>query len=200
MNFDSLLDLVCVGDSITAGNQTGGVSFVEYINTNKLTKDPVTDRGIPSAGIDSLVTAEATTDTYLPASPRRGILCVMVGVNDLVAFGMSTSTFLTKLADYLDDRRTAGWKVIVCTLLPDTEAVAISTGYEAKRQTVNTEILTWAGVHADAVADTGNDPIMGDPATCSDTTYYLSDLVHPTLVGHQLIADVIRPVVASLAI
>jgi lysophospholipase L1-like esterase len=195
-NFDSLLDFVATGDSITRGNNTGNVSYVNYINTNKLVKEPAVNLGYPSQGIDYLVSQEATRDSYLPASPRRGILCVMIGVNDAISGGMSTSTFLTKLADYLDDARTAGWKVIVCTLLPEGN----STPYIAWRDTVNTEILTWAGVHADRVADTGNDPVMGDRTNCSNTTYYLADKVHPTLLGNQLIADVIRPHIAALAI
>jgi lysophospholipase L1-like esterase len=196
MSFDSLLDVIATGDSITRGNNTGNVAYPNWLNTNKLCKEPVVNLGYPSQGIDYLVTQEATRDTYLPASPRRGILVVMIGVNDAIGGGMSTATFIAKLSAYLDDARTAGWKVIVCTTLPAGNQLA----YETWRGTVNTEIRTWTGVHADAVADVGADAIMGDYANTFDTTYYLADKVHPTQTGNQLIADVIRPVVASLAI
>jgi hypothetical protein len=120
----------------------------------------------------------------------------MIGVNDAISGGMSTSTFLTKLAAYCDTARAAGWKVILCTLLPEGN----STPYITWQATVNGTIVTWAGVHADRIADTGADSIMGNRTNCSNTTYYLGDKVHPTLLGNSLIADVIRPHIAALAI
>lgn len=199
MSFDSLLELVAVGDSITAGNHTGGVSYVNYLNQNKILRKAPVNLAVPSTGINDLISAAATTDTYLPSAPYRGILTVLIGVNDFVLLNMSTSTFLTNLASYCDARRAAGWFVVLCTLLPDTEATAVSNGYEAKRTTANASIVTWAGTHCDKVCDLAANSTMGGPTSSDDTTYYLSDKVHPNLVGQQYLSNLFIPSIAALA-
>lgn len=200
MNFDSLTALVAEGDSITAGSSSANTSYVNYIAT--MAGRPfysVTKMATGGARISTLSARAATTDSYMPPAGRRGILSVMVGINDW-ATGMTTGDFLTALASYLDDRRTAGWKVVLCTILPDTEPDIGGVNANIWRNTVNATLVTWAGVHADAICDMGGDPTMGPDSAPNNPAYYLADKVHPTLTGQALLATVLLSTTAGMTI
>lgn len=194
-NFDSLTALFAEGDSITRGNHSGFVAYPALVNAyypdlNYL----VVNNAVPSDTVDGLIARAASLDAQLPATPRVGVLTVLVGINDF-AFGDSVPTFLAQLSGYLDARIAAGWRVIVCTLLPDTADI----GANAWRNTANATIITWAGVHANAICDFGGNPVMGPDNAPLDTLLY-SDGVHPTIYGQGLLAQQIGAVIASLAI
>lgn len=187
-SFDSFNTYVGVGDSITAGNHTGDVSYVNDIWPDSINK------GIPSATVATLNANAAVVDALLPLAPKQGILSVMIGINNF-AVGDSVPTFLTAAASYLDARRAAGWKVVLIPILPDLG----DAGANVWRNTANTTLETWTGVHADAVVDVSTYGSMWNDNAPLNATNYLSDKIHPTLVGQSIIAQAVGPVVGSFA-
>ena len=192
MSFDLSVALFAEGDSITAGNHTGNVSYA-----TKMAQSPyagafytVVDNAVGSSTVAIMAARAAALDARLPTGGKKGILTVMAGINDYL---MAPAVVLTALASYLDARRAAGWTVVVCTLLPDTA----DAGANTFRNTMNTTIRTWAGVHADAVCDMGADATMGGDSAPLDTSLYLDGL-HPTLLGHTNLAAALWATLATI--
>lgn len=126
-------------------------------------------------------------------SPGSNIYTVMIGRNDLTSLG--TTTWLTNLAAHLDSMRSAGFYVVLCTILPST-----SVGFNAPRNTANTELRLWTtsgatipGKHADAICDFDTTS-MGPDAAASDVGLY-SDGTHPTAAGQVILEALFRTVV-----
>ncbi len=149
---------IAEGDSLT-----GGFTFCyPYLfGPNASPSVQAADYGTSGATLSTLNSRAATIDAIIPPNPgsRKFILSVLLGANDLSG---TNSTFAADLATYCDARRAAGWKVVVCTVLPSTGG-QINT----QRGAVNTAIRTWTGVHADAIADFASDGPMGPDAAAS---------------------------------
>lgn len=182
------------GDSITGRD---GFDYPYLFGPNASPAILGADWGISGYGIADLVTQASLLDLVIPPNPgaRKFILSVLIGANNQ---GLGSSAFLTSLASYLDARRTAGWKVVLCTLLPQT-----TVGFNAFRNAVNAGINGWApGLHYDALADfaaNGTVGIDGNGTTTGpwNTTNY-SDGIHPTAAGQAILETIIRPVINAL--
>lgn len=182
--------LLAEGDSIT--EYPGFPSYAHRYGANAITPTFGSVRAISGSAITDLETRAASVDAVLPGyvTGRKFILSVMIGRNDLLSLG--TSTYLTNLASYCDDRRAAGWTVVVCTILPSTES-----GFNTARNTVNTTLRTWVGTHCDALVDFDTDPTIGADEAAEDTDYY-SDGTHPTAAGQVLLEVVYRAVLNTI--
>lgn len=190
--------LVQEGDSITAVTSSPQSYSYRYA-ANQSPK--VVGKNIATGG-SAVSTAEgraAALDQVIPPNKgsRKFILSVAVGTNDLMSLG--TTPYLTALASYLDDRRAAGWYVVLCTLLPRNQA-----GFAAARATANAEMRLWTtngsivpGQHCDAIVDFDTEATMGSDATATNVTYY-SDGLHPTDAGHALLEPVYRAVINAV--
>lgn len=176
------------GDSITAAN--GGYAYLSQPDIDP--KTYLTVRGRSGSFINSLESRAALIDAIIPPRDCIPILSVMIGTNDLTDDELNLTTWLADLASYLDDRRTAGWKVIVCTVLPNT-----GPEVTAARGTVNTEIRTWEGVHADAICDFADNATMGPDAAAEDTDLYI-DGIHPTEAGHAILAPIMTAAINAV--
>lgn len=188
------------GDSITAGNHTGNVSYVSLINSGSyggLVKS-WRNNAVGGSTVATLNARAAALDASKPVPPLQPILTVMIGINDWAA-GITVPNFLTSLAAYLDARRSAGWQVVLLTILPDTEPDIGGVNANVWRNTANTTLVTWVGLHADALADVGADPIMGPDSAPNNPIYYLTDLVHPTITGQNVLVSRVAAAIASLA-
>lgn len=195
-NFDTYFALFADGDSITAGNHTGGVSYINYLNNAPYQGLVVStsNYAVGSSTLTNLNSRAAALDAAKPSNPRiTPVLVVMCGINDLFQ-NNNVATFLSNYATYLDARRTAGWKVVVVPIISDTGDV----GLNALRDTANATIVTWASVHADAIVDSSDANIWAD-AAADNLTYFLSDKVHPNLTGQALIAGYVSKAISGLA-
>lgn len=135
--------------------------------------------------------AAAQVDTLLRLYEKR--ICVLWGgYNDFATDAASAATIEARLWTYCDARRTAGWKMVVCSELPANNA-----GWQAVRDTLNTGIVANYASHADALCPLGADATMGPWAARLDTTYY-SDATHPTDAGYAIIAGLVATAVASV--
>jgi lysophospholipase L1-like esterase len=145
-----------------------------------------------SASTLTNLTSRAATDDALIVPGGLNVMSVLVGANDLNS--SSAATFLSNLATYLDARRSAGWLVVLCTVLPRNEAG--SAGFEAKRQASNPTMRTWPGVHCDAIVDFDT-TTMGLYASCLDSTLY-GDGLHPTALGQSIMYPAYAPVLIGI--
>lgn len=177
------------GDSITIG--TGTTTYAFRIGANVSPSVLGWNRAVGGAVIADFVSRAAVWDQIIPPNKDgRTFIISVLAANDLLSSG--TAQFLIDLAAWCDARRAAGWKVILCTILPRTTA-----SFNTARNTANTTIRTWAGTHADAICDFAAEATMGPDAAASDTTYY-SDGIHPTDAGQILLEPVMRAAVDAL--
>lgn len=175
------------GDSITAAAQ----SYVVQYGPNRPAGTTVTNLAVGGSSLATMAARQAAVDALLP-SPRLGkfICSVLIGANDLGA--TTAAAYAADLAVYCDNRRAAGWEVIVCTVLPST-AWSGSIGdaaFEAIRSEFNTIIRGWVGTHCSAVADFSTTAV-GAPGAQYVASYY-SDGLHPTPLAHSILEPVIR--------
>jgi hypothetical protein len=188
--------LVFTGDSNTAA--TGSWAYLY----GAAASPKVVGRNFAVSGsvVADLVTDAPNVDAVLPTNinGRTFVLSVLIGTNDL-ATGTTAAQFLAALASYCDARRSAGWKVAVCTIQPRDDATML-----AKRGAVNTEIRLWTttgsvvpGKHADYVIDFAANADIGPDAACLDTTYY-TDGIHWTAAGQAVAESVAEPVLNAI--
>jgi lysophospholipase L1-like esterase len=147
---------------------------------------------VSGSTIADLEARAAQVDAMLPPNRtgRKFILTVLIGRNDLAALGVTA--WLAALSSYLDARRAAGWIVVLGTVLPAT-----ASGFNALRNTANTTLRTWTGVHCDALIDFAANATMGPDAAASNATLY-SDGTHPTSTGQANLEAIARPVLNAL--
>ena len=191
--------LVQEGDSITAAT-SGPQSYSYRYGANQSPKVVGKNVSVGGSGVAALVARAAEkVDSVIPPnkSTRKFILSVFVGTNDVLTLGVNT--YLANLASYCDARRSAGWTVVLCTLLPRNQ-----TDFEAARIAANAEIRLWttsgsivSGMHADYICDFGAETTMGDSSNVTNATYY-SDGLHPTDAGHILLESVYRAVLNAV--
>jgi hypothetical protein len=184
------------GGSVIGGYGTSpGMDFPTQ--TLRLVPHPVTSIGsvTPAALLeDMLAEGSREVDAWYLADADANICVVMGGAQEL-RWGRDPSAVHDDLVTYCLGRRTAGFKVIVVTLLPRFEPSA----YEDARQTFNGLVrATWTA-YADGVADIAADRRIGDYLDCCDLQYYQLGAVHPNDAGDAVMAAVTAPVLNRLS-
>lgn len=195
------LQLIFDGDSITAGSQsrfgrTYPAQTVEGLDSRTVTTN-VAVGGQTVAQMLSDVVAQVDP-MYDPA--KLNVVIVGGGTNDLYVAGGSVTvdTLYANYVAYHQGRRAAGFKTVALTLFPRTEVGTPGT-HEAKRLDFNDRVRTNWATFADALADVGNDAVMG-PTGASDNVTYFADKTHPTNAGYAVMARYVRAALASLGI
>lgn len=147
------------------------------------------DTAQTGARIDNLMVSDHTDADPLVDIYKLNIFSIFAGTNDFGQLGDSPTEVGRKLVDYVHARKLYGWdRVIVATMLPRDHAADVDyPHFEADRLAFNTWLRANWSSFADGLVDVGADPIMGDVANILDTTYYL-DGVHPTALGHTILA------------
>ena len=146
-------------------------------------------------------TGNMLTEPSAGAQQTQGAKNVYVyglGTNDLCT-NLGVATVKANITTYIAALRTAvgtAARIVICTILPRTGSF-YGGQTDAQNELDRLEVNKWIAANyiaigANAVADLGAHVVMGLHATTSDATYYV-DGVHPTTLGHGLLA----PVVAS---
>lgn len=139
-----------------------------------------------------------------PNAYRDQIVVCWEGTNDLWlgsgSGGVDTpQDAYDNLSDYCLARRTAGFKVVVGTILP-RQNTGTPSDFETKRRELNEMLRTGWPDFADALADVAAHPALGQVDSPLDTTYYNADKVHLTNTGYgaaaRIFVDAIRSVAA----
>ncbi len=155
----------------------------------------------------TLVSRAAALDALLPIKPLN-ILSVLIGANDTLTSLNALSPYVTAqdyadaLASYLDARRAAGWKVILCTIMTQSNTDGSLTPKTLLFNfAVNTITRAWpAGLHFDVLCDFGADTIFGSYTSFYDYPTYWNpfDATHPSDIGQGLLLSIITPVIEGL--
>lgn len=150
------------------------------------------------ATIATLTSRAASVDATFDATRFFNVLVVFVGTNDLWAGRTATQVF-DDLKAYCEARQTAGWKVVVGTILPRLDSVSVSLGFNTKRNAVNAAIRADSSFY-DALADVGDTATtMGADSSPNDTSLWEIDKTHPlNPAGQALLAPAFKAAVRSL--
>lgn len=147
--------------------------------------------------INMLSDAVTQIDTTANKAKSYNILFMWEGINDLF-FGATANAAYNRIVEYCNGRRAYGFKVLVGTLTPRTNA-GTPSDYEAKRLEVNTLIRANYTTFSDGMVDIGGDANLGATGASNNTTYYY-DLVHMTTAGNQIVAGLVASTVNSILI
>lgn len=192
--------LVCDGNSLTAGSQsTTGYDYPCQLQTLVGTEYEVVSFGVSSQTTADMIADAAGQVDPLYSSSNAGNWCVMwEGTNDIF-FDASSATAYANIVDYCEDRRAAGYKVAVGTIMPrgnwpgastiPGDAAAKEAEFEVRRAAVNADIRANWSSFADAIVDIAADDRFDD---YNDTTYFAADKVHLNDTGYGVVAALVQ--------
>ncbi len=184
-------NIVVDGNSLAAGYWTNdkttmatgvlgvsGTTPMDMVNlaTSAITTPALTARA--AALVDPLLNTNV--------SANRCILIVWEITNDLSGTTQTDAAAYANIKAYCQARKAAGWKVIVCTCLPRTQA-GINANFETYRLSVNASIVANATSEgwADYVADIASNATLGATGASNNTTYF-NDKIHMKSAGHAI--------------
>ncbi len=180
--------IVGTGDSNMKGYPQDSIPFSMFMNL-VLPFSPFVNLGVVGETAHHLDSIGAFVDSlYDPLVPNY--LVVITGTNDWTA-GYSAEQTYAAIASYLTARKNKGWRVIATTL------TSRCGGYADFRRPLNNMIRQNWPQFADALADLGADPHMGQDNSCSDFVYFL-DGTHYTVAGKRIVAEIIQNAVNSI--
>ena len=177
-----------VGDSITYGVGTS----TPYI-TNLTLDTPLTpiNWGIGGMYIQAIAGSDYNRVAPYCKQPTGGptVVSVFAGTNDFADTRATPASVFSALAAEVAILKGAGCKVFVGTMLS-------RGGNDGKGQTLDSDkdaydaiILAQAkSVGADGIVDFAANPQLGADGANSNTTYFNTDLTHPTNAGQALLA------------
>lgn len=187
---------IAEGDSLTTGY---GSALDSYWDTY-FASHPTGWMGVNMAVIGNTLT---DLNGRLSTLQRRIATAAGCGHNVIVSVwvGANAVPTISDLQTYWDALRSAGAKVIACTLTPSNK-VSLPT-FETDRLALNTQIRA-ASSHYDALADFGADPNIGVRVDSTagnppNATYY-QDYVHLNATGYSVVSSIMDVAVASLAV
>lgn len=185
---------VAEGDSITDSAVAVGSGYA--VAANNLASPlfaTFSNKAVSGSTLSTMASRAAACDAALVIGAAN-ILSVFIGANNLSSGGDANSSFLPDLASYLDARRTAGWFVILCTILPHDGATFLT-----ERAIANTEMRKWTtsgttvtGQHCDVICDFAADAGMGADGN-QTSSYFSGDHLHPTATGQARLRDIFWP-------
>lgn len=178
-------NIVCVGDSITLGQNTadpGGTTSYPYYLAQDLgySYGLVAGKRVINRGVSSLGSRDLPDVDYLlrPGQPNHIIL--MIGVNDIVS-NFDLAEIEGNVFPWISARVASGWIVTVKTLTVIGPATTgqniVSAQWSAAIRSVFARVIEHA-----------TDPNIGHDAT-TPSAYITGDQTHPTALGNQLQAS-----------
>lgn len=205
--------LAFAGDSITRGTGANyGFTYPFLGLSNIRSTKPLTencDCAIGGTGVTNILRPGSTfyrANQFYSSQRIKNIMTIFLGTNDLangngVAYTLNGTGAPDNAGVYAacDAARIAGWKVILCTLLPRSDAMAVSQAtFDAARAAFNTDVrANWAS-HADALCDFAAVAGMGADGDSNNTANYSTDKIHPINAGHSLLEPTYRAAALSL--
>jgi hypothetical protein len=187
-------NIVVDGNSLANGSASLGPNWTMDTGIRAATGTP-TPRDYVNVALSGVETptlttrAAATVDTLYNTAitAKKRILIIWEISNHLINASVTDVIAYAAIKAYCQARKSAGWKVIVCTCLPRTQA-GINANFETYRTSVNASINANAISEgwADAVADIGGDATIGAAGAPNSTTNYNADKIHLNSTGHGI--------------
>jgi hypothetical protein len=141
-----------------------------------------------------------------PVRARKYLFSCSIGSNDgaIGSFGSGNAPqYAAAVAAMCAARKTAGFDLaMMTTLLPRGDGVMTEPNRLAYNSTLTG--VGWAASNGiDYIVDFASDSIMGNPANLpvnngGVTTYFNSDNIHPTTVGHARLVPILTPVMNTI--
>lgn len=168
--------LVCDGDSITIGYQSGGVSYCDFLFLNGGTWTTGT-AALDAQSMQALAQSAATT--ILPSlTPlaQRSAVAILAGSNDITAYGSTEVLTEDALVNYCTKVRKTGAKCFVGTMISRNNPAGGDTHKNIYGPWVR---ANWPSF-ADGLMDFGATPLGADGAAAAGLPLYQGDQTHPT--------------------
>lgn len=175
-------NLVAVGDSITAGNDKYPTLIASSLRSHAFNQAYGGSRWsdlAPRAGVEVDPKLKQTSDCKNP------YLILFAGTNDMVT-RTAAQTF-TDFRTYMSARIAAGWnpaKMIVVTMLPRFQIK------DSDRNEYNNALISGAATYGYVLARVDRDASLGCEG-CETNKRFYEDGVHPTVIGQQVLANII---------
>ncbi len=141
---------------------------------------------------DMLAEAPAEVDARYDARADLNLCLLLAGGGDFRA-GVSAAAEYAAVRTYCLERRAAGFRVVVLTVLPTDR----SETFDVARLAYNAMVRDNWPEFADGLADIAADPRIGDSGDELDRQFYKADARHPNNAGNAVMAAVTAPVVAA---
>lgn len=184
------------GDSLTSGSRADYLmSYQNHLAKSLDQYWKILNYGIASQTIATMSNnAAANIDSTFDASLLQNVCVGWGGSNDMALGGTcsGTNTYLI-YKGYGNDRKAAGFKFVAVTVLP---RVANCATFESERQIFNTLVRNDSSFY-DALADIGNDPVIGEPGDHTNPIYY-ADNVHLTSAGYAIVSQYVYDAIQSI--
>lgn len=183
--------LIVNGDSIAFG--TGAVGNFGWASRVQRSLSPQIACYNAAAGGKTIATKlteyAAGIKTVLTSYSDNRVVFLHIGTNDITAL-RSAADIYADLQTYAGLVRGDGGKIILSTILP---ASTHDAGKQAVRATINSNLrANWASF-ADGLADFAADPTMSNPVFPQ-----YSDGLHPSSMGHALLAPIAAAAINAL--
>jgi len=193
-----LVNLTFDGDSQTVSG-TFGETYPNQTVRGMDTRATFANVGIGGQTLANLMTTAAARVDSLYQAGGKNICLVWVGTNDLAVSAVTAATLQANLETYCAARRAVGWKVVVFTLLPRSDALS-AANYDSKRLTFNTWLAANWTTFADAFCDVAAVPGIGVAGNETNLQFFDSTLVHMSSSGYALVARLARTALANLGV
>lgn len=194
-------NVVFDGDSLTAGSgSSAGRSYPSQTVVGLDSRATHSNIGLSGATMQMILDRAAATVDPLLVTEGMNVVVLRAGTNDLFFSAGATppEDVHADIVAYCNGRRAAGWKIVVTTITPRSDA-STPANFETSRQTLNTLIRNNWTTYADALADIAADPLLGDAGDETNKQYY-TDLVHHTDNGYRVSADIVRRALGRLGL
>jgi len=198
INYSTIKQVFFDGNSITLGSGLSDPSTQSY-PAQVIATLGVSWNGV-NIGVSGAETATLAADAdyrikedYDPTFGKN--IAVLWEVTNDLHFNQDPAGAYSRYAAWCADVRASGINVLAVTCLPRGGEYA---GFEADRQTVNTNIRNNWTTFADRLVDVAGDSRIGDSGDQNDATYYQGDAIHLNETGAGVVAGLVVTQIQSL--
>jgi lysophospholipase L1-like esterase len=187
--------LITVGDSLTAGYNSGGTTYQQYLTTNHAYN--VTNFGVGGMTAQTMRWLEDERHVQQISDGSRNVFVIWAGTNDVCDLNHSadqTGQDVMAMGKYL--KMKYGATTIIGTMI--SRAVGTGTSNcDAQKNLLNPVLRqgAFASGAFDAIADFGATTQLGPDGANASATYFAGDHIHLLPAGQQVIASVVSNVV-----
>lgn len=180
---------LAIGDSITKGTGASVLSNAYIYQTRKMLMANNKPHSLKNAGIGGLRSDEILV-RYKGFGGRcdGDLITIMCGTNDLTQ-SVTTTTYQTNLQNLINDvlsRKVVGKAKILLLTMP------------WRNDTLTAQVPTWNQIVSNVA--TANNIQLVDMYPAYNSAGSMFDTLHPNDVGHQAMANILYPVINSLAV
>jgi hypothetical protein len=189
------------GDSMTEGGDNHFAECYPQQLVNRLTDGVHYWNPSVSGQTVAQMQLDASTQIYPLSATAFGNknVCVFWGGTNDLRFGADMSTTLNRITSYSAALRTAGYKVLLVTMLPRSD-VGTPPTFNADRLAINASLRANWTSYADGLIDIALDGRIGDAGDELIGTYWDTDRVHLIGAGLSIIADYVESALGSRGI